>query len=845
MINEKMDAILKTQDINTLKAMIDDGFELDGVDLFDVLAHFINSDEKADSRFIKFLIDNGIKLEHISKKHNSDLMLLVYLGLDEIVDDFISKGCDINATNAFGMNTFHWAVAGGQYTTAKLLMEKGADIYAKVEFEVEYYDKTVSKADRLQKFIARCNVEEVINEDYGDLDNDVKPQRKTVELTSFALAFNTYNPKIVRLLLEKGFNPNEDVMRQNRLFDFFDDKPTSDYHINESAISVVCENNNTELLKLMIENGANGFETYDLAKACENLNFEMIKLLVKAGVNKNKSNPSPRWASSYNPLSIVCSNSTIEPIEGNCASNLNIHGSEVLNIIKYLIENGADVNIDSPLMAACSLEYGNKKTDIYYNEAFADVNLEIIDTLIKHGADVNYVNFKGVSILMEAINRHNSFELSKKLIEAGADVNHKDNIFGNSVLMNIGVDPQYCDYWNDNWDELASKTEHKYYDNSLFEPQKILKLLIDNKADISYKNKLGFTPLMKYSLDNNQMFVKILLEHGADINARSEMTAFDLTQNEEIKALIQKAKNNNPQKLIKLLKNFTIDKPIKYTTHDWELFHPNNCEYKNFDGYMDAVKKQFDSMKSELEELSPNLYKKIYTFLIEDNPEPTYSWCHKTHINMGWSSLKGLKEHCDAGKKAENFVLSEAIVCEIDFRKTRLTTFKDIVNLFKQEIEIRENFRNLETLFATQQEELGDKFNFDLSGAKLTRQFYTDVEKFSGMLSKIFNEIKTRKEFPNISVTTQEMEEDRSIVLKITQIDSFSHCDAQGLLDEAKDGDFAEIKENLKNLCDWSVESSFGENAFRINYLYSNNVKEIEPLSEKPKGFTHVLRFYK
>ena len=189
--------------------------------------------------------------------------------------------------------------------------------------------------------------------------------------------------------------------------------------------------------------------------------------------------------------------------------------------------------------------------------------------------------------------------------------------------------------------------------------------------------------------------------------------------------------------------------------------------------------------------------------------------------------------------------MSQAIVCEIDFRKTRLTTFKDIVNLFKQEIEIRENFRNLKTLFTTQQEELGDTFNFDLSRAKLTRQFYSDVEKFSGTLSMIFNEIKTRKEFPNIIITTQEMEEDRSIVLKITQRDSFSHCDAQGLLDEAKDGDFAEIKQNLKNLCDWSVESSFGENAFRVNYLYSNNVKEIEPLSEKPQGFTHVLRFYK
>lgn len=804
-----MDVILKTQDINALKAMINDGFELDGVDLFDVLAHFINSDEKVDSRFIKFLIDNGMKLDY-----NLDLMLVAYLGLDEIVDDFTSKDFDINATNAFGMNAFHWAVAGGQYSTVRLLMEKGADIYAKVEFEVKYEVENYGESDRLSRLIAAsCEL-------FSDYDEDYKI--KKVTRSAFALAFNKYNPKIIKLLLEKGFDPNEGVLGKKSLFEFFQDEPMFDNYINKSGISIVCENNDAVLLNLMIEKGANRFSELDLVNACTNLNFEMIKLLVQTGVYINFSNYSIG-----NPLSIVCSHSAIEPIEGHCASNLDIHGSEVFEIIKYLVNHGADVNIDSPLMAACSFDYPYGSKTGRENQFYAEVNTNIIKLLIEKGADINFVHKKsGKNILMEALNRILSFELVKILIENGANLNHKDK-FKNTCLHLL----------------VENQLQTIKYNES--NEEKILKLLIDKGADINARNNMGMTPLMHYALKGEERFVKILLEHGADINARSEMTAFDLTQNEEIKALIQKAKNNNPQKLIKLLKNFTIDKPIKYTTHDWELFHPNNCEYKNFDGYMDAVKKQFDSMKSELEELSPNLYKKIHTFLIEENPDETYSWCHKAHINIGWSSLKGLKEHCDAGKKAENFVLSQAIVCEIDFRKTRLTIFKDIVNLFKQEIEIRENFRNLETLFATQQEELGDEFNFDLSGAKLTRQFYSDVENFSGTLSMIFNEIKTRKEFPNITVTTQEMEEDRSIVLKITQRDSFSNCDAQGLLDEAKDGDFAEIKQNLKNLCDWSVESSFGENSFRVNYLYSNNVKEIEPLSEKPKGFTHVLRFYK
>lgn len=816
MIKKKMDAILKTQDINALKAMIDDGFTLDNFDLPGILTDFINNKEKIDSRFIKYLIDNGIKLEHISKKQNTNFMLLAYLGLDEIVDDFISKGFDINATNTFGMNAFHWAIAGGQYTTVKLLMEKGADIYATAEFEVEYR-----------------NWDDVTN------DNGVKLEQgvKKIKVSSFALAFNEYNPKTIRLLLEKGFDPNEDVIREMSVFEFFQDAPASEYNINDSSISVVVKNNDAELLKLMIEKGVKRFDTSDLAKACKNLNLEIIKLLVETGVDINFDTFSYL---NENPLSIACSHSAIDPIKGNCASKLDIHGSEVLEIIKYLIEHGADINVDSPLMAASSFNYPYGSATGNENQFYADVNIDIIKLLIEKGADVNFAHGKnGKNILMEAVNRLNGFELAKIFIEYGADVNYKDE--SQNTCLHLLLDEWYHkeEYYEDNKGQWQT---NKYNGSN---GEKILKLLIDNGADINARNNMGMTPLMSYALKEEGRFVKILLENGADINAKSEMTAFDLAQNEEIKALIQKAKNNNPQKLIKILKNFTIDKPIKYTTHDWELFHPNNCEYKNFDGYMDAVKKQFDSMKSDLEELSPNLYKKIHTFLIEENPEPTYSWCQKTHINIGWSSLKGLKEHCDAGKKAENFTLPQPIY----FNGEDKTTFKDIIDLFKQEIEIRENFKNLIGLFAHEKKKLGSgrdaTFKLDLSASKLDRQFYTDVEKFSGMLSKIFNEIKTRKEFPNITVTTQEMEEDRSIVLRITQIDSFSHCDAQGLLDEVKDGDFAEIKENLKNLCDWSVESSFGENFFRVNYLYSNNVKEIESISEKPKGFTHVLRFYK
>jgi len=132
-----------------------------------------------------------------------------------------------------------------------------------------------------------------------------------------------------------------------------------------------------------------------------------------------------------------------------------------------------------------------------------------------------------------------------------------------------------------------------------------------------------------------------------------------------------------------------------------------------------------------------------------------------------------------------------------------------------------------------------------LDGAKLhTRQFYTDTQKFSSVLARIFDDMKRRADFKNIKVSTRELE-DRNIEIKLTQLDSFSNKNAKNLLDETNDGDFAEIKASLANLCDWSVESSFEDKNFRINYLHSNNVKDIEILDTKPKGFTHIFRFYK
>ena len=86
-------------------------------------------------------------------------------------------------------------------------------------------------------------------------------------------------------------------------------------------------------------------------------------------------------------------------------------------------------------MVACSFEYGYRKKTGHENQFYADINLDIIKLLLEKGADVNDTDESGDSVLMEAINRINGFELAKLLIDNGANVNHKNKSGDNCLFL--------------------------------------------------------------------------------------------------------------------------------------------------------------------------------------------------------------------------------------------------------------------------------------------------------------------------------------------------------------------------------------------------------------------------
>ena len=511
---------------------------------------------------------------------------------------------------------------------------------------------------------------------------------------------------------------------------------------------------------------------------------------------------------------------------------------------------------------------------------------DIIELLIKNGADVNAVDEDGVSALIFAI----VFQTPKEIIELLEEYNTYSSSEKEKMLEKILFELFKEDSLDEaNIDNMQQKTSKKVFNTKKkikelkMKKLKLLDNLNDSLDDFHWRQHEVFTLLktntptplqaieksLPYGININRVIdgktllslaikkqdeelIQFMINNGADVNIDLEngSTLLEYAEFMNDTKLIDmiknaptfKEKNHNPKELVKLLTNFRKDTPIKYTTHIWDMNFKE--EYVDFQGYLKAVFKQWSEIESELRELSSSIHQKIYTFLFnEDKDAKAWSSLEGDKLNIGWSSLDGLEEWCNSGNKPFDFRLPKSYKVE---NKT-ISTFREVINIFKKEIQIRNEQEHLENIFIDFEEKLHKKSNgvFNIETEKLLgKTFYTDVAIFKDVLNRIFSEIQKREEYPDIVVEAKN-DNEKSFDLYITQIGSFANQSAKDMLKKQEGGDSSIIKEQLTNFCDWSIESCNDDDCYRVNYLTSENKQEIEEPSEKPLGFTHILRFYK
>ena len=194
-----------------------------------------------------------------------------------------------------------------------------------------------------------------------------------------------------------------------------------------------------------------------------------------------------------------------------------------LDILRYLVENGADINACSddhctPLMIAIKMGHINVAT-----------------YLVDHGAKVDLKDDRGCTALHHAMYyyHHDRLEVCSCLIERGADVNgcynNKSPQNGRTPLMIASRYGQLDAMTflikqgaNVNLQDKEGETALHYAVDGSDVSCEVLSCLIENGANFDAFSNSGCTPLMKAIHNQLIQVVTYLIEHGANIDLQDK-----------------------------------------------------------------------------------------------------------------------------------------------------------------------------------------------------------------------------------------------------------------------------------------------------------------------------------
>jgi ankyrin repeat protein len=245
----------------------------------------------------------------------------------------------------------------------------------------------------------------------------------------------------------------------------------------------------SELVEFLLDKGSN-VNTHDSSKwsalmvAAHYSHEKIVQILLDRGADINAVNDDGNTALIYSQKSVDCND----------------------KILKLLLERGAEINIS------------NKKGETALMKAAESGCKKNVEILLDHGSEKKYALISAAS--------HDHIEIVKLLLDLGVDINARDNKdrtalmcasrSGNKetveFLLDKGAEINVIN--NEGYSALLYAAENSH---PILHREKVIELLLERGADPNISIK-GLTPLMMVSRFNINI-VKLLLDHGADINA--------------------------------------------------------------------------------------------------------------------------------------------------------------------------------------------------------------------------------------------------------------------------------------------------------------------------------------
>ncbi len=311
---------------------------------------------------------------------------------------------------------------------------------------------------------------------------------------------------------------------------------------------------------------------------------------------------------------------------------------------------------------------------------------------------------------------------------------------------------------------------------------------------------------------------------------------------------------HEPQKVYEFLHKFTINNTaLKYTTHFWDKnFETGEYKYKKLGDFKSDYMKEIDGF--DYRTFKPKHLGLIVKNFLDPDENINYSWSeHK--LKIGYNSFVGEWMVANPGLQPASMPIYE-------FPKYLqpnglvsgkvLSYFSDVIDIFKHCIEYRDNdlYISFRRIFKSADHIIDKEALNTIRG----RSIYTDTELVNEALRIIAGNIFQRPMFPKLKISCNSASrgDNKIIQLRILQVGSFSNRDIndEKLKGKSEEGVFYSIKEKLRNLCDFSVESNFriGNEIrhCRINYLSSVGTTEDYEFidNQECEGFTYILTFY-
>lgn len=448
---------------------------------------------------VRALIKAGADVNATADGGHTALMVAARNGSAAVVRILLAAKAHVDARMKGGMTALHQAAEAGNVEVIELLLAAGADISARNESVGTPLHYAGRNPD-----VARCLLKHGCPVDApGNEDSLGMPA------LSSTVAFG--NTEVIKLLLEAGANINAQDQR------------------GETALMWAAQLGKTDVLKLLIQSHADLNRTNSLGwtammEAKFRKNDEAARLLQEAGGKEHKNlSFSAAMGDLAAVNSITAESGNNSPSRSDlchalCCAVRNKQSSITQQLLAHsanpdMRENGTGL---TPLILACG-QAGDRS---------------IARQLLAAGANVNQTASRGITALMCAVETMPAAFVNE-LIAKGARVNDADD-YGNTafvraarkgnlknmeVLLQHGarIDDGKLDE-HDSLHALQAPLRGAIVRGDL----KVVEFLLAHGADTNARHRHGVTPLMYAAQSGKVDVAKLLIAHGANVSAKAD-----------------------------------------------------------------------------------------------------------------------------------------------------------------------------------------------------------------------------------------------------------------------------------------------------------------------------------